>query len=49
VNELFGVEAQRRDDGVGVVRLSGEVDMYTAPQLKQSIHDTLEDAVAALA
>jgi anti-anti-sigma regulatory factor len=37
VNELFGVEAQRRDDGVGVVRLSGEVDMYTAPQLKQSM------------
>jgi anti-anti-sigma factor len=46
VNELFGVEAQRRDDGVGVVRLSGEVDMYTAPQLKQSMLGLIDEGAA---
>jgi anti-sigma B factor antagonist len=46
VNQLFGVEAERRDDGVGVVRLTGEVDMYTAPQLKQSMLGLIDDGAA---
>jgi anti-sigma B factor antagonist len=46
VNELFGVEAERRDDGVGVVRLMGEVDMYTAPQLKQAMLGLIDGGAA---
>ena len=46
MNELFGVEAERRDDGVGIVRLTGEVDMYTAPQLKQAMLGLIDGGAA---
>ena len=46
MNQLFDVEAQRRDDGVGVVRLAGEVDLYTAPQLRQSMLGLIDDGAA---
>jgi len=46
VNQLFDVSAERRGDGVGVVRLSGEVDMYTAPQLKQCLLGLVDDGAA---
>ena len=46
MNELFGVEAERRDDGMGIVRLTGEVDMYTAPQLKQAMLGLIDGGAA---
>lgn len=46
MNQLFDVESQSRDDGVGVVRLTGEVDMYTAPQLKESMLGLIDGGAA---
>jgi anti-sigma B factor antagonist len=33
----FKIETQTLDDGLPVIRLEGEVDVYTAPQLKQAM------------
>jgi anti-sigma B factor antagonist len=37
VSQLFDVSAERLEGDAGVVRVTGEVDMYTAPQLKQAL------------
>ena len=42
MSQLFDVSSERRDDGAGVVTVSGEVDMYTAPQLKQCLLDLVD-------
>lgn len=46
MNQLFDVSAERLGDDAGVVRLSGEVDMYTAPQLKQSLLGLIDGGAA---
>ena len=38
----FKIHTQTGDDGVPVIQLEGEVDVYTAPQLKQQIIAALE-------
>jgi anti-sigma B factor antagonist len=42
VSELFAISAERLDGEAGVVTVSGEVDMYTAPQLKQCLLDLMD-------
>jgi anti-sigma B factor antagonist len=42
VSQLFAVSSEWREDGTGVVAVSGEVDMYTAPQLKQCLLDLID-------
>ncbi len=36
------VRARRLGDGVGVVELIGEVDVYSAPQARQAMHELVE-------
>ena len=38
----FKIHTHSGDDGVPVIKLEGEVDVYTAPQLKQQIIAVLE-------
>lgn len=45
MSQLFAVNGERRDDDAGVVTVSGEVDMYTAPQLKQCLLELLDGGV----
>jgi anti-sigma B factor antagonist len=46
VSQLFDVSAERLGDGLGVVHVSGEVDMYTAPQLKQSMLTLIDEGAS---
>jgi anti-sigma B factor antagonist len=48
VSDLFGVSSERPSDGLGVVVLSGEVDIYTAPQFKACLLDLLDAGVDKL-
>jgi anti-sigma B factor antagonist len=34
----FSLSSERLDDGTYIVSLGGEVDLYTAPELKQELH-----------
>jgi anti-sigma B factor antagonist len=45
VSQLFNVRSERRDGDVGVVTVSGEVDMYTAPQLKACMLELIDGGV----
>jgi len=45
VSDLFSVSGERAGDGLGVVTLSGEVDIYTAPQFKQCMLELLDGGV----
>lgn len=38
----FNIDTYSLDNGVPVIRLEGEVDVYTAPQLKQQMISLLE-------
>jgi anti-sigma B factor antagonist len=48
MSELFGVSSERPQDGFGIVVLSGEVDIYTAPQFKQCMLELLDAGVEKL-
>jgi anti-sigma B factor antagonist len=37
MSDLFSVSSERAADGLGIVVLTGEVDIYTAPQFKESM------------
>ncbi len=39
----FGVETADLGDGVAVVAVTGEVDLYTAPRLKQALLELIDD------
>jgi anti-sigma B factor antagonist len=39
----FGVKTDRIDDSTYVISLSGEVDLYTAPEFKQQLLDVIAD------
>ncbi len=41
----FKIETQTLEDNLPVIRLGGEVDVYTAPQLKQAMIALLEKGV----
>ncbi len=42
MSQLFEVRSERRDADAGVIYVSGEVDMYTAPQLKERLLDLID-------
>jgi anti-sigma B factor antagonist len=42
VSQLFAVSSERLEGDAGAVRVSGEVDMYTAPQLKQCLLELID-------
>lgn len=48
MSQLFAVRSERRDGDVGIVSVSGEVDMYTAPQLKECLVDLIEGAATRI-
>ena len=39
------IESKRTDDGVAVITVAGELDLYTAPRLKENLLAALEDDV----
>ena len=41
IHPSFAIEVERRDDGAAVVSLSGELDLATAPQLRQTVGDLM--------
>jgi len=48
MSDMFSVSSERRDDDLGVVVLSGEVDIFTAPQFKECLLGLLDDGVKRL-
>lgn len=42
------VETQKPQDGVAVIALSGEVDVYTSPRVKQEVVDLLNAGTTRL-
>ncbi len=48
MSALFSVSSERSGDDVGVVALSGEVDIFTAPQFKERMVELLDAGVYRL-
>lgn len=48
MSDLFSVSSERQDDDLGVISLSGEVDIFTAPQFKESLVELLDSGVRRL-
>jgi anti-sigma B factor antagonist len=48
VSDLFSVSSERAADGLGIVALSGEVDIYTAPQFKECMLALLDAGIDRL-
>ena len=48
MSDLFSVSSERAGDGLGIVVLSGEVDIYTAPQFKERMLELLDAGVDKL-
>ena len=48
MNDLFSVSGERAGDGPGVVVLTGEVDIYTAPRFKQCMLELLDGGASRL-
>ena len=48
MSDMFSVSSERLDDDLGVVALSGEVDIFTAPQFKESLLELLDSGVKRL-
>lgn len=48
MSDLFRVSSERVGDGLGVVALSGELDIYTAPQFKECMLEILDAGVDRL-
>ena len=47
MSDMFSVSSERLDDDLGVVVLTGEVDIFTAPQFKESLLELLDSGVQA--
>jgi anti-sigma B factor antagonist len=45
MSDMFSVSSERLDDDLGVVVLGGEVDIFTAPQFKESLVGLLDSGV----
>jgi len=41
----LSIESERTDDGVAIITVAGELDLYTAPRLKENLLAALEDEV----
>ncbi len=48
MSDLFSVSGERAGDGLGIVAVSGEVDIYTAPQFKECMVELLDAGVDRL-
>lgn len=48
MSDLFSVSSERAGDALGIVALSGEVDIYTAPQFKECMLELLDAGVDRL-
>jgi anti-sigma B factor antagonist len=48
VSGLFSVSSERTGAGLGIVSLSGEVDIYTAPQFKECMLELIDTGVERL-
>jgi anti-sigma B factor antagonist len=48
MSDMFSVSSERLDDDLGVVVLTGEVDIFTAPQFKESLVGLLDSGVRRL-
>ena len=48
MSDMFSVTSERLDDELGVVVLSGEVDIFTAPQFKECLLELLDAGVKRL-
>jgi anti-sigma B factor antagonist len=48
MSELFSVSSERPRDGLAVVVLSGEVDIYTAPQFKECLLALIDEGADRL-
>jgi len=48
MSDMFSVSSERLDDDLGVIVLSGEVDIYTAPQFKECLLELLDSGVKRL-
>ena len=48
MSDVFSVSGERAGDGLGVVALSGEVDIYTAPRFKECMVQLLDGGVEKL-
>lgn len=46
--EMFSVSSERPADSLGVVVLSGEVDIYTAPRFKECMVELLDSGIEKL-
>jgi anti-sigma B factor antagonist len=44
----FGIEREQRE-GIPLLRVRGELDVYTAPKLKEVVREALEDGAPSLA
>jgi anti-sigma B factor antagonist len=45
---MFSVSSERHGDGLGVIVLVGEVDIYTAPRFKECMLELLDEGVEKL-
>ena len=41
----LNIESERTDSGIAVIIVAGELDLYTAPRLKENLLAALEDGV----
>ncbi len=41
----FNIETEKTPAGVAVIEVAGELDLYTAPRLKEALLSTLEDGI----
>jgi anti-sigma B factor antagonist len=48
MTDTFSVTSERATDAVAVIALSGEVDIYTAPQFKERMLELLDGGVTNL-
>ncbi|MBI5871076.1 MAG: STAS domain-containing protein [Actinobacteria bacterium] len=45
----LNIESERTDDGIAIITVDGELDLYTAPHLKENLLAALEDDVTKIA
>ena len=45
---VFGIQDRTLDDGTRVVAVTGEIDLFTAPEFKQSVSAPIDDGVATV-
>ncbi len=48
MSDQFSVSSERRGEGLGIVTLAGEVDIYTAPRFKECLLELLDGGVERL-